>query len=541
MRRLGLLLWPVGVALGLAAESVKFGWGDPRHWIPDLAVGWTFIACGLIASTRRPQSRAGPLMVATGFTWFFGNFDQTHVVALVWAAARTPNLYHGPLVHLMLAYPSGRPSSRLTRSAIGVGYVAAIVTPIWFNDGATIILAALMLAVSARDYARSVGRARRARLVALRVVALLSFVLAGGAIARLAVPAENAVGPSHLMYDAALCIVAVSLFAGLMSAPWERAAVTDLVVELGEARSGTLRDELSRALGDPTLSVAYWLPDAGAFVDSEGRAFSLPTDDSERSVTMVERDGQPVAALVHAQAVLDDPGLLEAVSSAAQLAASNARLQAEVRAKVLELQASRRRILEAGDEARRRLERRLHEGAEQRLDHLAQSLRTASIEAPGAGMSERIERAGAQVGLTLEELGRLGRGLHPRELSERGLEGALAALAERSSVPVTVAVTSDGIPYEVEAAAYFVCSEALANVAKYASASRVAVSVRSSGGRVRIEIQDDGVGGADPTRGSGIRGLTDRVETLGGTLRVDSAPGKGTRLVAEIPLSGEAP
>ena len=536
MRWLRLLLWPTGVVVGLAAEQTLFGWDDPRHSIPDLAVGWTFIACGLIASTRRPESHTGTLMTAVGFTWFLGNFDRSHVAAIAWVAARTPNLYHGPLVHLVLAYPTGRAPSRLSRAAIGAGYVAAIVTPVWNGDAAAIVLAGLVLTVSARDYVRSVGRSRRARLVALRVVSLLSLVLAAGAVARLIVPKENAVWPSHLVSDVTLCIVAISLFAALLAAPWERAAVTDLVVELGEARSGTLRDELSRALGDPTLEVGYWLPDAGAFVDSDGRPFSLPGEGSERSVTMVEREGQPVAALVHDPAVLDDPGLLEAVSSAAQLAASNARLQAEVRAKLIELQASRRRIIEAGDEERRRLERRLHDGAERRLADLAQTLRRANAAPPGAETSERIDRAEAQLGLTLEELGRLGRGLHPRELSERGLEGALAALAERSTIPVTIAVTSNGIPPRIQAAAYFVCSEALANVAKYAAASQVKLSVTSNDGRLMILIEDDGIGGADAADGSGLRGLTDRVETLGGSLRIDSPPGRGTRLAAEIPL-----
>jgi signal transduction histidine kinase len=277
------------------------------------------------------------------------------------------------------------------------------------------------------------------------------------------------------------------------------------------------------------------------FVDAEGRALSLPEEGSARSVTTVERHGEPVAALVHDRAVLDDPGLLEAVSSAAQLAAANARLQAEVRARVFELQASRRRILEAGDEERRRLERRLHDGAELRLDALADTLRRTSLHSPSEETGERIDRAEAQLERTLEELGRLGRGLHPRELSEVGLKGFLAALAARSSIAVTVAVTSEGLPPGVESAVYFVCSEALANVTKYAAASRVAVSVTSESDVLRVQIEDDGVGGADPAKGSGLRGLADRVETLGGTLRIDSPLGQGTRLAAEIPLDAEAP
>ena len=262
MRRLGPA-WLAGIMLGLAAEWVGFGWDDPRRWIPDLAVGWTLIGCGLIAWARRPESRTGPLMAATGFTWFLGNFAQVDVAPVAWVAIHTLYLHRGPLVHLVLTYPSGRPESPLVRGAVVVGYAVAIITPIWRSDGATILLAALLLAVSAREYVRAVGRTRRARRIALQATAGLSLVLSGTAAARLVLPPGDASGPSLLVYEAALCVLAGGLLAGLLIAPWQRAAVADLVVELGEARSGTLRGELSRALGDPTLEIGYWLSDRG--------------------------------------------------------------------------------------------------------------------------------------------------------------------------------------------------------------------------------------------------------------------------------------
>jgi hypothetical protein len=365
MRRRGLA-WLAGAAVGLTAEWVGFGWDDPRHWIPDLAVGWTFIGCGLVASRRGPQSRTGPLMAATGFTWFVGNFALVGVATVAWVAAHLVYLYRGPLVQLVLTYPSGRPGSRLVRGVVAVGYAAAVITPIWRSAGTTFLLAGLLVAACARDHVRAVGQARRARLIALQAAAGLSLVLAGTAAARLLLSPGEVSGPSLLVYELALCVLAGGLLAGLLVAPWQRAAVTDLVVELGEARSGTLRGELSRALGDPSLEIGYWLPGGAVFVDAEGRVLSLPGPGSDRSVTIVEREGQPVAVLVHDPAVLEDPGLLEAVTSAAQLAASNARLRAEVQARVEELAASRRRILGARDEERRGLERRLHEGAEAR-------------------------------------------------------------------------------------------------------------------------------------------------------------------------------
>jgi signal transduction histidine kinase len=255
---------------------------------------------------------------------------------------------------------------------------------------------------------------------------------------------------------------------------------------------------------------------------------------------MIEGEVRPIAALVHDPAVLDDPGLREAVSSAAQLAAANARLQAEVRARVAELRASRRRIVEAGDEERRRLERRLREGAEERLELLAEHLRRARLSAGSDAARERLDRTEAQLERTLEELRRLAHGLHPRVLAETGLAGALASLAEQAPIPVEVAAPDAKLPPEVEAVAYFLCSEALANVAKHASASRVSLSVTTGDGRVRIEVEDDGLGGADPARGTGLRGLVDRVEALGGTFNLESPAGAGTRLAAEIPLGGEA-
>jgi signal transduction histidine kinase len=539
MRWFRLLLWPAGAAFGIAAEWIFFGWGHPRYWVPDLITGWTLIACGLVAWSRRPDSRSGALMAATGFSWFFGNFANTGLAPVDWLAAHALYVYRGPLIHLLFTYPSGRLSSRLDRAAVAVGYAAAVVTPVWRSEIATIVLAALLVTVCARSYLRAVGPARRVRRLALAAAAGFSLVLAGGAAARLAVPAGDANEPSLLALEATLCALAGGLLAGLLSPSWERAAVTDLVVELGESRSGTLRDELARALGDPTLEVGYWLPNAGAFVDSEGRPFALPDRGSERSVTRIEREGRPIAALVHDPAVLDDPGLREAVSSAAQLAAANARHRAEVRARVAELRESRRRILEAGDRERKRLEQRLRAGTERRLEGLAEQLRRIRLSARTDAAAERVDRIEAQLARTLEELRQLAHGLHPRVLAEAGLAGALASLAEQTPVPVQVLAPAAKLPAEVEAVAYFLCSEALANITKHASASRVSVSVTTGAGRVRVEIEDDGLGGADPARGTGLRGLADRVEALGGTLDVGSSVGGGTRLAAEIPLGGE--
>jgi signal transduction histidine kinase len=534
--RVWLLLWPAASVVGLTAEWRLYGWVDPGDWAPDLLTGWTMIACGLAGWSRRPQSRSGALLAAAGFAWFAPNYASIGVTAIAWLSAHALYLYRGPLVQLVLTYPTGRAVRRLDRAAVAAGYAAAVITPVWADETATIVLACLLVAVAVRSYACAAGRERRMRLAALQATAVLAAVLAAIALVRLTEPGQAAGAATLHAYQAALCGLSLGLLVGLLRGSWERAEVADLVVELGETRSGTLRDELARALGDPSLQVGYWVPQPASFVDSEGRPIRVPDPGSGRSMTMVERDGQPLAVLVHDPVVLGDPGLVEAVSSAARLAAANARLQAEVRGRLAEIGASRRRILEAGDEERGRLERRLHEGALRRLGEVAETLRRARRPAAG-GADERLARAEIQLAQTQEELRRLARGIHPRELSERGLAAALASLARDVPLPVKLAVSVTGESPAAAACAYFVCSEALANVTKYAAASKVTVSVRSDPGGIRVEIEDDGAGGADPGRGTGLRGLADRVETLGGTLTVESPPGRGTRLVAVIPHS----
>jgi len=243
-------------------------------------------------------------------------------------------------------------------------------------------------------------------------------------------------------------------------------------------------------------------------------------------VTPIEESGRRIAVLVHDLAVLDDPALLSAAGSAARLAVSNARLQAEVGTRVGEVEASRRRIVEASDEQRDRLERELREGAERRLAHVAELL--ADCGEPLADVRVGLDAARA-------ELREFARGMHPAMLTERGLGASVRELAGRSPVAVEVAVPSARFPPAIEAAAYFVCAESLTNVAKHAEASQVRIAITQGNGRLTVVVADDGIGGADRSRSSGLRGLADRVEALGGRLAVDSPPGGGTRVMAELP------
>jgi signal transduction histidine kinase len=510
MRWLRCALWPAGLAFGVAAEWI----GQPQFIAIDTAAGFALLVGGLVVWARRPRSRAGPIMAAAGLAWFLGT---------LWAPAVF--LHRGPLAHLLISYPSGRLSSRLERVAVGAAYVYAAVDSVAGNSYATIVFAVGLVALAVRRYLAVTGPQRRARLASFAAAVAFGLVLLLSAIARLA-----GVGAGSVMllgYDLTVCLIAIGLSADLLWGRWAQAAVTGLVVDLGEpAAGGVLRDRLARALGDPTLVVGYWLPEQARYVDEAGRTVRLPAGDARRAVTPIEEGGRPVAILVHDPAVLDDPALLSAVGSAARLAVSNARLQAEVSTRVGELEASRRRIVEASDEQRSRLERELRDGAERRLAHVAELL--ADCGEPWAEVRAGVDAARA-------ELREFARGMHPAVLAERGLQASVGELAGRSPIPVEVAVPGGRFPPAIEAAAYFVCAESLTNVAKHASASVARIRIAHEHGRLTVVVADDGVGGADPSRSSGLRGLSDRIEALGGALAVDSPPGGGTRVIAALP------
>jgi signal transduction histidine kinase len=316
--------------------------------------------------------------------------------------------------------------------------------------------------------------------------------------------------------------------------------VSGLISRLGDATlpRGELRETLAEAIGDPSLELAYWVPDVAAYVDARGRPVEIPEEVSGRAWSPVEREGQPLAAIVYDAGLLEQRELIRAAGAAASIALENERLDAELRARLEDLRASRARIVAAGDEERRRLERDLHDGAQQRLVSLALTLRLARKRLGGdsEGAGELIDEAMAELEDATNELRELARGIHPAVLSDRGLAAAVRALAGRAPLPVEVTVADEErMPAPVESAAYFVVAEALTNVARYAEAGSVQVDVERSNGRVTIEVRDDGVGGADPAAGSALRGLADRVAAVDGSLSVESPPGRGTTVRAEFP------
>ncbi len=563
-----ILLWGVTIAAELGALLPAFAGSGPALPAWDIAfrlVGGSFAACGLIAWRRRPQNRTGPLMVATGLSFLARPlFDQFDAPVMQTLALLLGDIWIVLLVVLLLSFPSGRrlrsATDRALVGAFAVAYVVLGVVWLLFLD----VPGNLLSAFPDADVADAIDTVQRAlgfcASVATFAVLTHRWLVATTPQRRALLP-SFAGGVSLLLFAALLasdivtgephplrgltwaCIIGFLLtpaafLAGLLQTRLARGGFAELVVELRGLRGGALQAALARTLRDPTLVLAGWLPEYQAYVDAEGRVVLPPAPDGDRRSTPIERDGRPVAMLVHDRSLDDDPEALEAVCAAAALALENEALQTESRARLSELQASRARIVEAGDAERRRLERNLHDGAQQRLVAVAMQLRLIRARAAEPAEVEALAiKAGDELASSLDELRELARGIHPAVL-DHGLGAALESLAARS--PVLTSLTVDvarPLPKPIELATYFVASEALANVAKYAQATAVTLRVARNGASVSVEIADNGVGGADPTRGSGLRGLEDRVAALDGALRVSSPAGGGTTVTAELPCA----
>jgi signal transduction histidine kinase len=542
--RLRMAAWPTGLVVGLGAEWLARSGQGLAAAMADLAVGWALIGCGLVCWSRRPQSRVGALMALAGFAWFLGTLAGSHIRAVAALGTALLFLHRGPLCQAIVGYPGGRPAGRLSVAVVVVCYVYAVAVPLARSDVVTIVVAVLVLAATIAGCVLASGPDRRARVTAVAAAAALTVPLAGGSVARLLGAGPGAGRAVLWGYEAVLVLIAAGFLADSLYGRWAQAAVTKLVIDLGgDSEAGTLRARLAHALGDRSLTIGYWLPEANGYVDERGNRVELPAPGSGKAVTAVEQDGERIAALVHDAAVLDDPGLVDSVALAARIALSNVRLQADVRRQVAELDASGRRILEVGDAQRRRLQGQLRVRAGQRLAGVSELLDLAARQARTCQdrvTAEGLEAARRDLAEAQAELQELAAGIHPALLAERGLAPALAALAGRAPVPVRLAAPEQRLPPVIETAIYFTCSEALANVAKHAWATSVDVQVRSQDGMVAVVIADDGIGGADRLAGSGLNGVADRVEALGGRFVVQSPAGMGTRLLAEIPAASPA-
>ena len=530
------------VVFGVLAEWVGGPWPSPSA-LADLAVGWVLIGSGLIAWSRRPGSRVGPLIVISGFAWFLGTLAGSGIGLLAIVGALALTIHRAPLVHAIVGYPTGRVLGRMSVALVIAAYAYAVVVPLARDDVATILIATTLVASTIWTYYRSTGPQRQARRIAVAAAAVLAMPLLTGSIGRLAEAGPDLEGALSWIYPAAVALVGIILATDLSRGRWAEAEVTRLVVDLGDPPRAGIRGRLAEALADPSLELAYWLPESGGYVDESGRPIHVPAAGSGRAVTVLEQEGERVGALVHDPAAFDDPVLLRAVAAAARIALANVRLQADVRRHLDDLEASRRRLLETSDAQGRRLELRLRQGVGRQLSELREVLERARrpLRPPdeNAAVGALLIEAQRELEEARNDLGRLATGVRPPILAELGVGPALSALAERSGVAVRLAVQPERRSEAVETAIYFICSEALANVQKHAQAPSVDVEVRVEGGSIVVVVADDGVGGAEPSSGSGLEGLRDRIEAIGGRLSIDSPRGHGTRIIAAIPLDAQ--
>jgi signal transduction histidine kinase len=552
-RSIRWLIGGFGLVWGLASEALYYRAGTPAYEVLlDLTIGLTYLYGGLALWASRPANRIGRMMVAVGLAWFIGNLAISDVAGLRELGILFSGVAATFLIALILAYPSGRLETRLDRATVAIlaiGFAAtstASLLPI--SQDPTVATGQLVVNVALASFVGIVVIRRWVVAPRRRRPELLPVLIAGAI--------QMAVLVIFFLNQAVALPDSVHEF--LNSAKTLAPAAIPVALLVGFYRQSELRH---RALVEA-------MPDMMVRLTRDGHVLDIRADDS---VLVTGRVDPLVGGRLHDIVPAE---IAEAVQSVAAAAIETGQLQTldasfdlptgrrafevrvspsgadevtaivrdftDQRAAQSELRQSRTRIVEATDAERRRLERDLHDGAQQRLVSLSLALRLARSRLTGdanAAAVEGLDDAAAELKTAIVELRELARGIHPAILTEAGLGPAIDTLAERSSVAADVLALPDRrLSPAVEATAYFVVSEALANVAKYASATRATVTAECPGDYLRVEVADDGVGGADPAGGSGLRGLADRVAALGGSLSVVSPMGGGTRVVADIPL-----
>jgi signal transduction histidine kinase len=557
-------LWPIGLCFVVFGELGFWLHGfAPRETFPlDLGVSSLSIVCGLLLSRLRPENRTGPLLVLAGILWTIGGL---RAYGNSWAFG-VGQWFDGSqdlvLAHLLIAYPTGRLTRPSLRLLVSCGYSLFLVNlfatmTLTLPRGANAfaawdapqlhsalqttgdvgggLYAATGIAIVATRWVRATMSGRRV----LGPVLAAALVFAAADAVDSLVSGLTGSEPGVVFFPplAARLLIPLAFLFGLARERLGRIAVGDLVLELDAAGPETMQDALARTLHDPSLRLVYRLGETDGYVDALGRPATLPADGGAQTATFVERDGEQLAAIVHDRSLLEHPHLVESVVAAARLALDNERLQAQLRTQLQELRSSRARLVRTADSERRRLERDLHDGAQQRLLALGLALNLLRSRTSDDDAAMLLAEAEQELAHALQELRELARGIHPAILTDQGLAAAARTLAGRSSVPVTVTANGVRFPAAVETAGYYVIAEALTNITRYARATSARITIVGEQGLAKIEVHDDGVGGADPTRGTGLAGLADRIGALDGRIVVESPSGGGTTISAEIPCA----
>jgi signal transduction histidine kinase len=584
-----LALWPAAFGFGLLSLAIarshpegSFAGDSWESALAELGAGWGLIGAGLYLRIRRPSSRSGYLLAAAGVGWFFAEWNNPEIGSslgftfglLVWAMA--PQL----VAHAVLAYPSGGPLSLVDRIALLGGYLnagvvlgllpalvydppaeacnfcppnlllirgddAAFIALNWWGVHLGLIWTGALAVLVVWRFARSSVSLRRLTTpVVLGGVAYLLLVWADFAhsLPRGELDKDSLEQSLWLGQAGALCGIASGVVWSWLRARRTRSLLAKLVIGLGDSPpAGGLRQVLANLLADPNIAVAYPLANRDRYVDAGGMTVDL-TASGGRMVTSLAREGRTVAVLIHRAGLLDDPDLVHEVAAAARVALENERLQAEVRAQLEDLRASRARIVATGDAERRRLERNLHDGAQQRLVALSLGLRLARTQLgpdPDPILASRIDQAMAEIRTAIDDLRELAHGIYPAVLADEGLAAAVDMFAERSAIPIrVVAVPDERFARQVEAAAYFLVAEASGTIAAAVGAEAVSVGVTREGDRLMVEvIEVIAEGGVVPTPQVEVAliELSDRLGAIGGRVWATPLAGFGITIGAEIP------
>jgi signal transduction histidine kinase len=559
-RRQAVAIAAAGIAAGASLFMVALSVDDlSRPGYRAALACWVtlpYIFAGVVAWRRRPENRLGRLMVTAGFgtvpnllVWSDNDFLFTVGVATQFLP---PALY----LHLFLAFPKGRLSHALDRVIVATAYGAAALT-----------VPALVLGYEAPRSTLTVAELPSAaeRLLQIQLAALSACLLAGVvllvfrrlrpgsvrpaiawlvdsfSLALLATAALMMAGlfgwsiaePVRITTFLAMGVAPIVFLAGLLQARLDRTSVTEFLNRVG-ANPGPyeLQRAVAKALRDPTAEVAYWLPEFECYGDADGSRVELPQDPA-RGMTPIIREHEPVAMLMHDPALADEREPLSSVAIVTGLVIENARLQVQLTARLEELKGSRARLVDAVQQGRQALERDLNDGAQQRLVALSLKLGKLGDDVRNdPELRSRLEEAITDVADSLSELRDLAHGIYPAAVRDHGLAVAIESLTTRASVPVRLSVSDRRWPEKIELTAYYIVAESLTNITKHAHASAAVVELSPDDVGLVVEVNDDGVGGATTEGGTGLRGLADRVEAIGGRLRVDSPPGNGTRVRA---------
>jgi signal transduction histidine kinase len=530
------------------------------------AVLGVYVVAGLIAWKRRPSNGMGFLIVFAGLMVFVGAVGNTDVPVLVAISAIGATLALPAMVHLLLAFPAGRLPDRLSRSLVAALYAVSLILQapeyLFDPDGSfppfaiadlpgavavvgilqTVTATAIMLVVAAVLW----GRLRRADAAHRRVlVPLFSYgIFTVLFMPLIAIVLDRVFGVEPMVRGylqfGVITGIPIAFTLGLLKGGFARTGeLEELGTWLGTAESSKepLAAALARTLGDPSLRLYFSTDDGQELVDAEGGAAADGERvDPSRGRQAIMLHGRRIGVIEYNAALLADRELVRTAGRIVAIAVDRERLTADLRASERALLRSRERIVEAADRERRRIARDLHDGLQVQLVLLAleaQQLATA----PPRVVADRATRLRVDIDAAAADLRTLVRDLVPAALIERGLTAAAEDLADRMPIPTVFdsEVDDDALSDVIEATTYFVLTEALANVVKHAQASVARVRLALHDGRLRLDVEDDGIGGASLAAGSGLRGLADRVEAIGGVISISSPPGRGTRVWAEVP------